>query len=285
VKHWPALDVAEADDLVMAALDDFSPTASEDRDAGVRVFFSARENRDRAQAALADRGIAALPIDISDEDWAVRSQENLRPVTVGRITVVPAPEGLPPGQPADEDRASPIVIVIQPSMGFGTGHHATTRLCLDALQRTRVGGASLLDVGTGSGILAIAAARLGAAVALGIDVDADAVDSANENLALNRDVETVRFEIADVLQDPAAHLPRADIVTANLTGALLTRAATALVGRLNPGGTLILSGILGAEEPGVQQALVALDLEVAWRQQEEEWVCLMLLNRGILRLV
>ena len=154
-------------------------------------------------------------------------------------------------------------------MGFGTGHHATTRLCLSALQRTPVAGAFVLDVGTGSGILAIAAARLGAAQARGIDSDADAIQSANENLARNPEVRTVRFDIAEIAPD----LPRADIVLANLTGALLARVASTLLDALNPGGTLIVSGILAAEEEAVRLAFS--NVETVWRQQEDEWIGLM----------
>jgi len=273
MKLWPAVELASADDLVLAALDDFFPTASEELGNGLRVFFASREHRDQAHAALRDRGIDAVAIEIPDDDWAVRSQQNLTPITVGIITVSPSrvessSDRSRPGEGRSSDRA--ITIVIEPSMGFGTGHHATTRLCLAALQRTPVAGADVLDVGTGSGILAIAAARLGAAQARGIDFDIDAIQSANENLARNPEAVTVSFDMAEITPD----LPRADIVLANLTGALLARVAPALLDALNPGGTLIVSGVLEAEEDAVLRAFSICD--VVWRQQEDEWVGLML---------
>jgi ribosomal protein L11 methyltransferase len=152
-------------------------------------------------------------------------------------------------------------------MGFGTGHHATTRLCLAALQAVDVSGREVLDVGTGSGVLAIAADRLGAARAVGLDYDADAIQSARENLALNPDAGRVTFELVDLT---ASALPPADIVTANLTGALLVRAAAALAAAVRPGGTLILSGLLAHERDEVRRAFE--ELAVIWEREEDGWV-------------
>jgi ribosomal protein L11 methyltransferase len=156
-------------------------------------------------------------------------------------------------------------------MGFGTGHHATTRLCLLALQTAELRGAFVLDVGSGSGILAIAAARLGAARVLGLDDDPDAIRSANENLALNPEARNVAFQVADLT---TTALPPANLIVANLTGSLLARAAAALVGALSSGGVLIVSGILADEEEMVARAFT--DLIITQRQEEGEWRCLTL---------
>ena len=156
-------------------------------------------------------------------------------------------------------------------MGFGTGHHATTRLCLAALQEFSLAGAAVLDVGTGSGILAIAAASLGAARVQAIDHDADAVQSADESLALNPGVDGVTFTVADLAE---AALPESDVVTANLTGAMLIRSAALLLAGVRSGGTLIVSGILAPEEDRVRRAFSAASL--VDRRQEDEWVCLIL---------
>jgi ribosomal protein L11 methyltransferase len=243
--------------MLAALVDDFSPTAIEPGDTDVRVFFAQARDRDAAQRALAPR-FSTSPIDVPDDDWALRSQENLQPITVGAITVFPSPQSFIP---------NPLSIVIQPSMGFGTGHHATTRLCLAALQEIDVRNRTVLDVGTGSGVLAIAADRLGAARAVGIDYDADAIQSARENLAFNPDARRVAFELVDLA---ASALPPADIVTANLTGALLIRSAAALVAAVRPGGTLILSGLLTHERDEVHRAFAALAL--IWEREEDGWV-------------
>ena len=152
-------------------------------------------------------------------------------------------------------------------MGFGTGHHATTRLCLGALQAIDVAGRTVLDVGTGSGVLAIAAARLGAADAVGIDLDPDAIASARENLALNPEAARVRFEVEDMR---AARLSRADIVLANLTGAVLVQHARLLLDAVRPGGTLVVSGIQSRERDEVLGAFSEAPL--SWSAEEAGWL-------------
>ena len=262
MKTWPAADVRVTSDpdQVIAAVDDFSPTAAEERGDVLRVFFPSPAERDAAVAAL---GSAAVPVDVDDEDWAARSQAGLAPVTVGGLVVWPSPTVSTTSGPDNRS----IRIVIRPSMGFGTGHHATTRLCLAALQDEDVSGRTVLDVGTGSGILAIAASRLGAARALGIDTDPDAIDSAGLNLTLNPDARNIRFAVADFESEP---LEPADIVLANLTGALLVRTAQTLLAAVRPGGTLILSGILAEEEASVRQACGGARLKAC--RQEAEWI-------------
>ena len=276
MKAYPALEVRGAHpDRLPVAIDDLSATAIEEREDSVRVFFSTATARDRAQSVLtSDFEVSAL--EVSDEDWARRSQENLAPVTVGRLTVLPHPSSLIP---------HPYAIVILPSMGFGTGHHATTRLCLAALLSLDLGDRSVLDVGTGSGVLAIAADRLGAARALGIDHDADAVQAARENLRVNPTARGVAFAVADLR---TVALPRADVVTANLTGALLVQTAADLLGAVEDGGTLIVSGLLSSERDEVVRALSegltsagydAPRMRIAWEREEDGWVGLAVKKR------
>jgi len=159
-------------------------------------------------------------------------------------------------------------------MGFGTGHHATTRLCLAALQVNDLSNQSVLDVGTGSGVLAIASARLGASSALGVDIDADAIQSAAENLALNPEAMGVNFVTTDFRTAPLA---AADLVVANLTGALLVRSADRLRALTRAGGTLVVSGVMSTERDEVVGALSALPL--VWEREEDGWVGLAFDNK------
>jgi ribosomal protein L11 methyltransferase len=227
--------------------------------------------RDRAATALNQQfaNISVWAVDIADDDWAARSQASLRAIQVGDIIVAP-PWDIP-SAPRDNHH----VIVIQPSMGFGTGHHATTRLCLRALQQVVVQGSRVIDVGTGSGVLGIAASRLGAREVLAIDDDPDALRAAEENVALNG-ASNVTLRLADLRAggDDSRITPASDhfdVVLANLTGALLSAAAGQLQSFAARQGHLILSGFTLDEETAVCQAFA--DCLVENRAAEEGWVC------------
>jgi len=263
VRTWPALDIHPVSELLQAALVDYDASAVDERSADDwRVFFTSPSERDRAAAALRvefpDATIES--IDVPDENWAARSQASLRAVRVGNIVVAP-PWDVPAG---------PVVIIIQPSMGFGTGHHATTRLCIDALQRLNIAGKTVLDVGTGSGVLAIAASLLGASRSVGIDDDADAITAARENLELNPRAEATLL-VADLR---ATDVGSADLVIANLTGGLLVSAARALQDLVARGGSLVLSGLMAVEEKDVLAAFPTWTLE--HRSEEDEWLCVVI---------
>jgi ribosomal protein L11 methyltransferase len=254
---------------LFAALDDLAPIGIEDDGPLTwRVFWPTREQRDAARASLrqtfnAER-LDAQPADVPDENWVERSQAELGPVVAGRFRIVPP--WLVSHRPGE--------IVIRPSMGFGTGHHASTRLCLEALQRLDLAGRSALDVGTGSGVLAIAAHRLGANPVFAIDNDPDAIANARENLALNGVAGNIELR-EDTLE--TLTVAPADVVIANLAGALLCRAASRLAALATPGGHLVLSGILDYEEPDVVAAFQAA-ARVAARKVEGEWVGLILIT-------
>jgi ribosomal protein L11 methyltransferase len=282
---YPALDVHDADhDRILAILDDYSPTAVEEHDSFLSIFFATAGARDAARDAVA-RALPEVRLEcreVDDEDWARRSQENLGPVTVGRITIVPPWSAVAAGSRLEIPLALPLSLTIRPSMAFGTGHHVTTRLCLVALQLLSLTDTYVLDVGTGSGVLAIAARMLGATGAVGIDHDADAIACARENLTLNPGVDRVRFTAGDLSSAIGAEpsslyvarglsgLGPADVVVANLTGDLLRRSATVLANAFAPGGALIVSGVLAEERDAVVEAFQGLDL--VWEMEEEGWV-------------
>ena len=282
-RSWPAIDVDRLSEpeLFQAELVDTEVVAVDERAGDSwRVYFQTVEARDRASAQIHSRfpDLLVQPVDVPDEDWAARSQAELCAVRVGDIIVappwdVPAPSAGP--QPAPGARAAhqTTVIVIQPSMGFGTGHHATTRLCLAALQQLNIHGSTVVDVGTGSGVLAIAAQRLGAAQVIALDDDPDAIESARENAGYNGS--SLDLRLADLR---SLTLPRFDLVIANLTGSLIIQSARRLQDLSTPRGSLVLSGFLREEEASVIAAFPRL--RPVDRGQEDGWVCLTLQHEG-----
>ena len=259
--HDPALP-----DRLYALLDDFEPSAIHDDELnGVwRVFFRAASSRDTAQHALrAIDGVRVSAVDVADEDWARRSQEGLKAIAAGGLLVAP-PWDVP------RDSGAP-VIIIEPSTGFGTGHHATTRLCLLLLQRLDLRGARVLDVGTGSSVLALAAWKLGARDVVAIDNDPDARDNARDNIARNGAAAAI-----DIIQDDLSSLriERADVVLGNLTGAVLVRYADELRGLLAERGYLILSGFAPGNLAVIEKAFAGL--AVIHSEQDGEWAAVLL---------
>lgn len=292
---WPALIVRAAtlddpaEDALAAALDDHSPAAIEDLaerplpPGGLwdptyppipeppptpvhwRVFFQLDAERAKAVDALR----AAFPaltielVDVPDDDWAARSQKSLTAVRAGSFIVAP-PWDLPDAAP---DHVT--VIVIEPSMGFGTGHHATTRMCLRLLSDLDVADLDVLDLGTGSGVLSMAAALRGARRVVGIDVDADAIASAEASAALNTLPDTIEFRVADFRSAPPN---AADVVLANLTGGMLTSSATAIAALVRKDGQMILSGFDHTEVDAVVRAFPEFTEHA--RLTEDTWMAL-----------
>jgi ribosomal protein L11 methyltransferase len=209
------------------------------------------------------QGVSAAPVEVPDDGWAARSQAGLRRVRVGRLVISP------PWDLDDRTEAEDTVwIEILPSMGFGTGHHASTRLCVLALQRLDLQGRWVLDVGTGSGILAIAAVKLGAARGVGVDIDQDALAATRDNLERNGIAERIELRLVDFRVESAW---RAPVVTANLSAALLVNAAHRLSESIEPGGLLIAGGFTRGDAD-VLQALEG-ELSLVSLDGEDEWLC------------
>lgn len=264
--RWPTPPTEDAQDRLLAELGEFGVTAVDEVDGATRFFFATEEARDRAADAMA--GINATVICeramISDESWAERSQASITAVRVGGLVIAP-----PWAVPTDGSNT----IIIQPSMGFGTAHHESTRLCLGLLQGVpALANRSVLDVGTGSGVLALAAQRLGAASIVAADYDPDAIESARENLELNGVVGTIDLLQLDLVDPSALAGRRFDLVFANLTGGVLIRFAAELAAFAVPGGTLITSGVTLEEDAAVTEALTRAGFTLTRRETEREWV-------------
>lgn len=203
-----------------------------------------------------------------DEDWSRRWKEGLEPHRIGARMVITQPWNPVPEAEA-EDR---FVIVIDPAMAFGTGEHATTRGALALLESAVTGGERVLDVGTGSGILAIAAVRLGAASVVAVESDPEAMDNCRENLDRNGVAGRVSLERGVVDE---AHLAADDagfdVIVANVLSGVLVPLLPAFAGALRSGGRVILGGILDHEAPAVKDAATVAGLAVAEERVEGEW--------------
>ena len=243
------------------------------------AHFASPSSRDRAAGALAnflDAGPLQVEADdIEDEDWARRTQADLPAVRVGRILIAP-PWDLPPAGDEAEPAGDPgLVVVIEPSRGFGTGHHQSTRLCLVLLQSRDLARLTVTDVGTGSGVLAIVAAKLGAAYVSAIDTDPDAVENARENITRNAVDGVVEAHVRDV---EAGGMPAAELVTANLTGSLLARYAGSLGNMVRPAGSLVVAGFTVDEKPLVTDAFTPL-FDITESAEEDDWWAFALTKR------
>lgn len=196
-----------------------------------------------------------VPIDgaweeVREQDWNETWKAGIAPVTVGDVTVV-APW-------LDAPAGSPVVLVVEPAQAFGTGHHETTVRCLAALQDHGVKGRSVFDVGTGTGVLALAAKALGAAQVLAADIDPLAVEAAAVNAARNSLSIDIRLGSAD-----AAAGKQFDVVIANLDTTTLSRLAGDLAACVAAEGVLIASGVSNERMPEALAALRAAGLQAA----------------------
>ncbi len=207
---------------------------------------------------------------LGEEDWATSWKHHFKPLEIGQTLLITPSWELPD---ATEERS---VIVLDPGMAFGTGGHETTRLCLECLESLLVpppvdlAELKLLDLGTGSGILAIAAAKLGACRIEAVDIDPQAVKVAEENCTLNGVTAQVRCSTTPLEQLGDGYR----IILANILAEELVRLAPELVKRLAPGGSLILSGILAERETLVRHGFDRFPLTFEASLADGEWRCL-----------
>ena len=235
------------------------------------AYFDERSNAEeiarRVEAEFARTGLAnqLLGISIShipDQDWMQKWKEGFEPITIGNRLVVA------PSWKLSRETGGRAVIQIDPGMAFGTGTHETTRLCLEAIEFYWRGG-SLLDVGTGTGILAIAAAMLASGSRItAIDIDPQAVEVARENIAINGSTDSI-----DILEGQPSDFASStfDVVVANLTAEVIISLINDLVGCLSDSGTMILSGILTTLRSDVECAALKAGLVIIERREAGEW--------------
>ena len=286
----PLFEVFDGGDFILSSYHDIEETRTQ-----VQLYFvedeKVPEAKRRLAAALAIVG-ADVPIacaQVPDEDWKFAYRRHFRTERVSpRIYTHPPWEPMPAAQPGE------VVLTLDPGMAFGTGKHETTRACLQYIDELAAGGGSFLDMGCGSGILSIAAAKLGFAPVAGFDIDEDAVSASRENAALNgvsvdyrlfalgkgavtldASIEAAKGVYPDLaLQGrandaAAAPFAPADVVVANILGPLLIAFADEIAGYAKE--TLVVSGILDELYPEVLAAFAARGFREISHKAVGEW--------------
>ncbi|WP_169786765.1 50S ribosomal protein L11 methyltransferase [Nitriliruptor alkaliphilus] len=257
------------------------PVAREDAEVAAATLWAAGatgvwEQPGQLIAWFADRDVPGLPpggsfTEEPDRDWQAAWKATISPVLAGRFAVVPTWLVDTHVPAADET-----TVVLDPGRAFGSGHHATTAQCLELLDDLDVGGQlagrGLIDVGCGSGVLAIAAAMRGAR-AVGSDIDPDAVEVTAENAVRNRVV--VPAAVGSVDAAIALLGGRADVVVANLVTDTIAELAVDLVGALAPGGHLVASGIASDRAEHATGPLTRAGLRIEVEQQRDGWIALL----------
>ena len=206
--------------------------------------------------------------DLQDADWENNWKQYYKPMEIGeRLLVIPQWE--------EADCGSRVPLILDPGLTFGTGSHATTQLCLTALEKAVRGGEKVLDLGCGSGILSIAALKLGAASAVAVDIDDKCLDVAYENAALNgigKDTYTVK--VGDVLGDEAIRAELGggyDVVLANIVADVIIGLAPMVRSLLAPGGLFLCSGIIDDRAEEVAGKLLQAGLIIAETRSADGW--------------
>ncbi len=271
-------DVAEANnDPSSWELFDETLVSDMPQDVQVKAWFSKEDRKTletldqefetlKKQSSGIDFGTLQVDVtSVADDDWAESWKRYYKPFRVGkRLIVKPSWE---PFTPAGKD----LIIEIDPGMAFGTGTHETTNMCMELLETYLEDDMRVMDVGTGSGILAITAAKLGAAEVLAIDVDADAVKVAQENIERNGVDQTAKAVKGDMVRGAAIDC---DLVVANLVTGAITVLAEPVKRFLRVGGYFVASGIIREREQEALDAVLGAGFQILERKEQAEWVAL-----------
>lgn len=267
---WDYIDEAvsapQKDVLVKCFLE---PDSAEEKIAEIMREIVSR--RERSAGAVPFGSLEETKREIEGDDWIDVWKKHFRPIHAGaRIVVVP--EWIPYEKQAGEE-----TVLLDSNMAFGTGEHETTSMCLELLQDFLRPGDVCIDVGCGSGILGIAAAKLGAEKCYLTDIDPVAVESAAHNAALNRVQDRLTVALANLLDDSEI---KGDLVLANIMAEVLAQLAPSIPKNLKAGGTLILSGIIGERLEFVKQTYLQQRLRTVETRRKGEWYALALKREG-----
>ncbi|MBQ0101448.1 MAG: 50S ribosomal protein L11 methyltransferase [Firmicutes bacterium] len=247
-----------------------------DRTKGAVSIFVPEERNIMEYSAFLDAHLASVPheteyIGLNEEDWADSWKKYYKPVRIGdRLIVVPTWEKYDP-MPDD------IILSMDPGMAFGTGTHETTRICSRLLEQYMEKGDTVLDVGTGSGILAIAASKLGAKKVNAYDIDPVAVRIAKENCDVNG-CQNIKCGISDLLKN-IDRTEKYDFICANIVADIIVRMAPDISGVLADDGLIAVSGVIDTQRERVLDALTSNGLKTVAEVKDNDWCGLLLTKK------
>ncbi|MCL4250900.1 MAG: 50S ribosomal protein L11 methyltransferase [Anaerolineae bacterium] len=265
----------EQEGIMPEMYDDGSPPPAERLTlrAYIPMNDQAEDTKARLESALGHMSLMyPMPVPtyklVAESDWAEAWKAHYQPVRIGRRLFIR------PRWVEVEMRPDDIELALDPGMAFGTGTHPTTQLCLEALEDLTPPGAQVLDLGTGSGILAIAAAKLGAAHIVALDNDEVAVEVAQENVDLSGVADKITVGHGS-LESLITSARRFDLIVVNIIARIITMMCEGGLGQtVRPGGLAIFSGITSEQVDDVEAALIKTGLTPYKRRQQGDWVCI-----------
>lgn len=261
--HIPVTDAA-IQEILIATLSELNFEGFEQQNTGLNAFIpEARFSESELHAVLTPFGLGFGSELIAQQNWNAQWEADFEPVVVGAFCTIRAHFHTLPVQTEHE-------VIITPKMSFGTGHHATTRLMVEQMQQLGFTGKTVLDFGTGTGILAILAEKLGAASVLGIDNDEWSFENAKENILLN---ECSRTEIS--MRDIDELVGPYNIVLANINRHILLRYMERMYSLVVPGGTLLMSGLLTDDESVVGESAANAGFTLQSVQTLNNWITIL----------
>ena len=261
------------------------PTSCQNKDEASVVFYLGTDCESQELLTRIKESLQSLPNSlvlssltsetVNDQDWLHEWKKHFHPFKIGNVLIVPEWE-------AANHKNDGVVFTIDPGLAFGTGQHATTMLCIQALQERLPPGAHVLDIGCGSGILSIISLLLGAKDIVACDIDPAAVEITRKNAGLNPiNPSSLEVYAGDILSNPAlqenVNRKKYDIIVANIVADVIIRLAPLVKTLLAPGGTFIASGIIDERLEDVQSALAANDIAPIETKKSEGW-CLVTAN-------
>jgi ribosomal protein L11 methyltransferase len=281
-KDWVDICIQERLDAgeLLSRLDDAAVQGAWEDEGVVHLYWAEDQWNDEkllsVQSILADlvQSSRVIPLSVQrvpSQDWNEAWTRSVKPLRIGRLVIRPSWEPIVLG-PGD------IEIVLDPKQAFGTGHHATTRMLLEWLQTDIRGGEHILDVGTGSAILAMAGVKLGAASAVGVEVDSVAVDCAREYVKLNGLNDQIDIIVGTLADSPQGRRTTADLVLANLDRQTVLDLADDLACSALRGASILVSGVLVEQQTEIVDRLSSLGLACVERREEEGWVAMKFLR-------